>query len=87
MNLKRAILKLIRNSGFDVIRLNEESPVWRRKRLMQNTGINLILDVGANIGEFAQTMRAYGYAGRIVSFEPLADAFRSYNRILCTALK
>ena len=41
---------------------------------LQKFEINLILDVGANQGQFASEIRQCGYAGRIVSFEPLSKA-------------
>lgn len=41
---------------------------------LQKFEIDLILDVGANIGQFGKEMRQCGYVGRIVSFEPLSQA-------------
>jgi FkbM family methyltransferase len=48
--------------------------------LFQQEQINLVLDVGANEGQFADETRVAGYRGKIVSFEPLASA----HAVLCS---
>ena len=78
MDVKYTIRKLANRLGFDLVKTDNivRYPPARRMKLMSSCGIDLIFDVGANIGQFAEEIRKLGYKGRIVSFEPLTSAFR-----------
>jgi FkbM family methyltransferase len=62
-------------AGFDVSlsRLSRTTPA-QRVRFMNDAAITVVLDVGAHVGDYASSLRQFGYKGRIESFEPLARA-------------
>ncbi|MEM9825848.1 MAG: FkbM family methyltransferase [Planctomycetota bacterium] len=49
-------------------------------KLLRQYKIDLVLDVGANRGQYAKRLLRKGFAGRVVSFEPLPDAFADLSR-------
>ena len=42
---------------------------------LEKQSVSLVLDVGANVGQWANEIRESGYAKKIISFEPLSSAF------------
>ncbi|WP_439532508.1 FkbM family methyltransferase [Polymorphobacter sp.] len=65
----------LRRRGWDVHRyLPTLSPDAQMKALLGRLRIATVLDIGANTGQYGELLRAIGYRGRIVSFEPQASA-------------
>lgn len=57
-----------------------KDPKVQLNLVLEAAGIDLILDVGANVGQYALARRAHGYRGRILSFEPLSEAHAELER-------
>ncbi len=75
MTIKQTVRQLVWNLGYDISRFDSvSSPLARRQKMLSSYKIDLILDVGANTGQFARQMRDLGFRGKIVSFEPLDSA-------------
>lgn len=74
--IKKTIKKLFRKLGFDLIRYNSVSSYNARiLEFFSTYKIDTVLDVGANIGQYALWLRECGYRHRIISFEPLSEAY------------
>jgi FkbM family methyltransferase len=81
VSLRQRIVRLARRAGYDIVRYNLQAhPKTRFARLLEERGITLVLDIGANIGQFALELRSFGYRGRILSCEPGAEAFAQLQR-------
>jgi len=66
-------------AGLDVRRYPAHSPGYLRARALASHDTDVVLDVGANLGQYGNELRSFGYRGRIVSFEPLQEPFRQLS--------
>lgn len=72
---KKLIKAIFRNLGFEIHRYTANaSPTAQIVSALDHFKIDLILDIGANQGQFASEIRTGGFLGEIVSFEPLTAA-------------
>jgi FkbM family methyltransferase len=74
---KRSIQKSCHSLGLEVKRLSIRSnPYVQILKALNHFNIDTVFDIGANTGQFASEIRSFGYTGKIVSFEPLSDAYQ-----------
>src|SRR5260370_969694 len=73
--VKNATRSTLRRIGLDVIRYNpQKSHEAALARLLAAREIDTVLDIGGNEGQYATMVRRAGFRGKIISFEPLAEA-------------
>ncbi|PZN92552.1 MAG: FkbM family methyltransferase [Alphaproteobacteria bacterium] len=73
--MRDVLRRSLRRFGYDLHRyLPVSSPDAQLQALLDGFAPDLVLDIGANTGQYGALLRRLGYTGRIVSFEPLPDA-------------
>ncbi|MGC2303234.1 MAG: FkbM family methyltransferase [Candidatus Binatus sp.] len=74
-NIRDSFHRILRPWGFDVVRYRPANdPDQRLVHLFGRYRVKTVLDVGANVGQFAKRMIAAGYPDRIISFEPVSSS-------------
>jgi FkbM family methyltransferase len=76
VSLPHRARNILRRTGIELSRYDPALD-WKRNFMRQLTSsrVDVILDIGANSGQYAAGLRAAGFEGRIVSFEPLSVPF------------
>lgn len=73
--LERCVRQTANRFGIDIHRYRPENDESLRvAKMLASRGVDVVFDVGANVGQYATFLRRGGYGGRIVSFEPLTSA-------------
>jgi FkbM family methyltransferase len=73
--MKTLIKSLIHSVGWDLHRLSPAANTSvQLLAALNHVRANVVFDIGANRGQFAQGLRSVGYVGKTISFEPLTVA-------------
>lgn len=76
--ITQTIQKLFNVFGLQLNKLNViNNSSYQTVQALKANKIDVVFDVGANIGQFACELRSYGYKGKIISFEPLPQAYET----------
>ena len=80
MAIKNWIRNLAHKLGYEITARNLlRSYNIRRSAFLRDTEITVILDVGANTGQYGKRIWNDGFSGRMISFEPISTEFQSLS--------
>ena len=72
---KSVLKRTLGSVGWDLRRLSPASnPAAQLVAAMEHIQADTVFDIGANTGQFAEELRSVGFAGTIISFDPLSAA-------------
>ena len=77
--LKNLVQEIFHRAGFELSRFPKKQAINKRDQhiiqLLKKYNIDLVLDVGAARGQYAEWLIRIGYSNIIASFEPLPDQY------------
>jgi FkbM family methyltransferase len=74
------IKSLAKSMGYELVKRHQNpSIMFHLIDLTKLNQIDLVLDVGANIGQFASEIMKAGYTGEVHSFEPVKNTFKELD--------
>lgn len=78
----KLLYSLARSLGYELIR-RKKNPSLRAhlRNVIHRHAIDVVIDVGANDGQFALLLRSEGFRGTIYSFEPVNSTYEQLRRI------
>lgn len=74
-NLRRFGLE-VRRVGFSRLEIRRTGFSRTVMGFVADRKIDVVLDVGGNVGQFGESLRIKGYRGKIASFEPIASVYQ-----------
>jgi FkbM family methyltransferase len=80
MGLKGYVKRTLRSMGWQVSKVGSNLSAFDPGAFLQRHRFDVLLDVGANSGQFARKVRDSGFDRRIVSFEPLPEAHQQLEQ-------
>jgi FkbM family methyltransferase len=81
MNVKELVRSLLQRYGYEITAHNYlRSHEMRRNKFLQDHQVTMVLDVGANEGQYGASLRQGGYGGKIISFEPVRSVFQTLEQ-------
>ncbi|TAN42047.1 MAG: FkbM family methyltransferase [Nitrospirae bacterium] len=75
--MKRLVRSFFNLFGYDFVKAQYNNADFEKhlSNVIAAKNIDCIIDVGANKGQYGESLRKMGYKGRIVSFEPVKSVF------------
>ena len=76
--MKQLLRNALNKFGFDLVRTknSHDNLTKHLSNVLLSRSIDCVFDVGANAGQYGLFLRALGYKGYIISFEPVSAVFK-----------